>query len=103
MHCIAPVLAHAFHRALNSGDSELVDVLLRGFYLPLVALRDETPGFAVSLVKAGARLRGEKVGSVRPPLVGPDRRAGRATGADHRGRPEGSRCQEKAQSEAGQR
>ena len=71
VHCIAPVIAHAFHRALNSGDNELVDVLLRGFYLPLVALRDETPGFAVSLVKAGARLRGEKVGSVRPPLVDP--------------------------------
>ena len=68
VHCIAPVIAHAFHRALNSGDNELVDVLLRGFYLPLVALRDEGPGFAVSLVKAGARLRGEKVGSVRPPL-----------------------------------
>ncbi|HEY4020240.1 MAG TPA: 5-dehydro-4-deoxyglucarate dehydratase [Pseudonocardiaceae bacterium] len=71
VHCIAPVIAHAFHRALNSGDHRLVDVLLRGFYLPLVALRDETPGFAVSLVKAGARLRGEKVGSVRPPLVDP--------------------------------
>ena len=68
VHCIAPALAHAFHRALNGGDNELVDVLLRGFYLPLVALRDEGPGFAVSLVKAGARLRGEKVGSVRPPL-----------------------------------
>lgn len=71
VHCIAPVIAHAFHRALNSGDHQLVDVLLRGFYLPLVALRDETPGFAVSLVKAGARLRGEKVGSVRPPLQDP--------------------------------
>jgi 5-dehydro-4-deoxyglucarate dehydratase len=37
----------------------------------LVALRDETPGFAVSLVKAAARLRGHKAGSVRPPLVEP--------------------------------
>ncbi|HEV3361195.1 MAG TPA: 5-dehydro-4-deoxyglucarate dehydratase [Pseudonocardiaceae bacterium] len=71
VHCIAPTIAHAFHRALSSGDHQLVDVLLRGFYLPLVALRDETPGFAVSLVKAGARLRGEKVGSVRPPLRDP--------------------------------
>ncbi|HEX3780978.1 MAG TPA: 5-dehydro-4-deoxyglucarate dehydratase [Pseudonocardiaceae bacterium] len=71
VHCIAPSLAHAFHRALNSGDNALVDALLHGFYLPLVALRDETPGFAVSLVKAGARLRGEKVGSVRPPLQDP--------------------------------
>jgi 5-dehydro-4-deoxyglucarate dehydratase len=36
-----------------------------------VALRDETPGFAVSLVKAAARLRGHRVGGVRPPLVEP--------------------------------
>jgi 5-dehydro-4-deoxyglucarate dehydratase len=49
----------------------VMDALLAGFYLPLVALRDETPGFAVSLVKAAARLRGDKVGSVRPPLVEP--------------------------------
>lgn len=71
VHCFAPNLAHAFHRALNSGDQATVSALLHGFYLPLVALRDETPGFAVSLVKAGARLRGEKVGSVRPPLRDP--------------------------------
>jgi 5-dehydro-4-deoxyglucarate dehydratase len=49
-----------------------MDELLRVFYLPLVALRDETPGFAVSLVKAGARLRGAKVGGVRPPLRDPN-------------------------------
>ena len=34
-------------------------------------LRDETPGFGVSLIKAGLRLRGLDVGSVRPPLVDP--------------------------------
>jgi 5-dehydro-4-deoxyglucarate dehydratase len=71
VHCFAPDIAHAFHRALNGGDDRVVDALLRGFYLPLVALRDETPGFAVALVKAGARLRGDKVGGVRPPLRDP--------------------------------
>lgn len=71
VHCFVPVLARAFHRALAAGDDAVVDALLAGFYLPLVALRDETPGFAVSLVKAGARLRGEKVGGVRPPLADP--------------------------------
>jgi 5-dehydro-4-deoxyglucarate dehydratase len=71
VHCFAPAIAHAFHRALDIGDDSTIDALLRGFYLPLVALRDETPGFAVSLVKAGARLRGAKVGSVRPPLCDP--------------------------------
>lgn len=71
VHCFAPTIAHACHRALNGGDDETVDRLLREFYVPLVALRDETPGFAVSLVKAAARLRGDKVGSVRPPLRDP--------------------------------
>lgn len=71
VHCFAPDIAHAFHRAVDAGDDATVDALLRGFYLPLVALRDETPGFAVALVKAGARLRGDKVGGVRPPLADP--------------------------------
>ena len=71
VHCFAPEIAHRFHRALAENDVEVMDTLLAGFYLPLVALRDETPGFAVSLVKAAARLRGDKVGTVRPPLVEP--------------------------------
>ncbi|QWF83699.1 5-dehydro-4-deoxyglucarate dehydratase [Amycolatopsis sp. CA-230715] len=71
VHCFAPEIAHRFHRALSEGDSAVMDALLDGFYLPLVQLRDETPGFAVSLVKAAARLRGHKVGGVRPPLTEP--------------------------------
>ena len=70
-HCFAPEIACAFFRALDAGDTRVTQALLHGFYLPLVALREETPGFAVSLVKAGARLRGEKVGGVRPPLTDP--------------------------------
>jgi 5-dehydro-4-deoxyglucarate dehydratase len=45
--------------------------LLEGFYAPLVRLRDQTPGFGVSLIKAGLRLAGLPVGPVRPPLVDP--------------------------------
>lgn len=71
VHCFVPTVAEAFHRALHIGDDARVDTLLREFYLPLVALREETPGFAVSLVKAGARLCGHKVGGVRPPLRDP--------------------------------
>lgn len=71
VHCFAPEIAHRFHRALADGDTAVMDTLLAGFYLPFVALRDETPGFAVSLVKAAARLRGAKVGPVRPPFVEP--------------------------------
>ncbi|MFJ4877159.1 5-dehydro-4-deoxyglucarate dehydratase [Streptomyces sp. NPDC088745] len=74
VHCFAPRIAVRFHGALAAGDDTVVEALLAGFYLPLVALRDETPGFAVSLVKAAARLRGDRVGGVRPPLVEPGER-----------------------------
>ncbi|PWG10762.1 5-dehydro-4-deoxyglucarate dehydratase [Streptomyces sp. V2] len=67
----APEIALAFHRALAEGDTGLVDTLLDEFYAPLVALRDEVPGYAVALVKAGVKLRGLDVGGVRAPLVDP--------------------------------
>jgi 5-dehydro-4-deoxyglucarate dehydratase len=56
---------------VTSGDDALAQRLLTSFYLPLVQLRDQVPGYAVSLVKAGLRLRGQDVGGVRPPLVDP--------------------------------
>lgn len=70
---MAPDVATAFHHALESGDDEAQARLLDGFYTPLIELRDETPGFAVSLIKAGLRLAGHRVGSVRPPLMDPSR------------------------------
>lgn len=69
--CFAPEIALAFHRALMTGDDAKVNVLLDGFYRPLVELRDKGRGYAVSLVKAGVRLRGLDVGEVRPPLSEP--------------------------------
>lgn len=66
-----PEIAVAHYRAYASGDESTRLRILREFYRPLVALRDETPGFGVSLIKAGLRLRGLDVGSVRPPLVDP--------------------------------
>lgn len=66
-----PELAALHYRAYTDGDDATRLTLLREFYTPLVALRDETPGFGVSLIKAGLRLRGLAVGSVRPPLVDP--------------------------------
>ncbi|WP_030105746.1 5-dehydro-4-deoxyglucarate dehydratase [Actinoalloteichus caeruleus] len=65
-----PEVSAAFHAALG-GDEDLVSRLLTGFYQPLAALRDTTPGYAVALVKAGQTLRGLDVGPVRPPLVPP--------------------------------
>ncbi|MEU4544319.1 5-dehydro-4-deoxyglucarate dehydratase [Nonomuraea dietziae] len=65
----APEIALAFYKAVTGGDEVLVQRLMTSFYLPLVELRDLVPGYAVSLVKAGVRLRGLDAGSVRAPLV----------------------------------
>jgi 5-dehydro-4-deoxyglucarate dehydratase len=73
VHAFAPEIAGAFFRALRAGDDETTEQLLRRFYLPLVELRDLGQGYAVSLVKAAARLRGARVGPVRAPLVDPGR------------------------------
>ncbi|MEW2636390.1 hypothetical protein AB0903_33320 [Streptomyces sp. NPDC048389] len=67
----APDIALAFHRVLGAGDDKTVNRLLDGFFVPLVALRDEGRRYAVSLVKAGVRLGGLAVGCVRPPLTEP--------------------------------
>jgi len=64
--CFAPDIATTFYRAVSAGDLETTQRLLKEFYLPFAALRDKVPGYAVSLVKAGAGL-----GPVRPPLVEP--------------------------------
>jgi 5-dehydro-4-deoxyglucarate dehydratase len=71
VHAFAPEIANAFFAALRDGDDGTVEKLLRDFYLPLVELRDRVPGYAVSLVKAAARLRGCPVGPVRAPLTDP--------------------------------
>ncbi|TLS45060.1 5-dehydro-4-deoxyglucarate dehydratase [Streptomyces montanus] len=71
VHAFAPEIANAFFTALRDGDDARVNKLLRDFYVPLVELRDRVPGYAVSLVKAAARLRGLPVGPVRAPLTDP--------------------------------
>ncbi|GAA4564829.1 5-dehydro-4-deoxyglucarate dehydratase [Planotetraspora kaengkrachanensis] len=69
--CFLPHLALACHDALRDGRDDVVDRLMKEFYLPFVELRGLGPGYAVSLVKAGVRLRGQDVGPVRRPLVDP--------------------------------
>lgn len=71
VHAFAPEIANAFFAALRDGDDAVVEKLLRDFYVPLAELRDRTPGYAVSLVKAAARLRGRPAGPVRAPLTDP--------------------------------
>ncbi len=68
---MAPDIANAYYRAYSTGDEDARLALLDTFYRPLVALRDEAPGFGVSLIKAGLRLAGLAVGPVRAPLVDP--------------------------------
>jgi 5-dehydro-4-deoxyglucarate dehydratase len=69
---MAPAVARAFYDAYLRSDEVGMQRLLDGFYAPLVRLRDRVPGYAVSLIKAGLRLGGTAVGSVRPPLIDPD-------------------------------
>ncbi|WP_431875521.1 5-dehydro-4-deoxyglucarate dehydratase [Amycolatopsis sacchari] len=71
VHAFAPEISKAFFTALHAGDQSRVDELLRHFYQPFVELRDHRPGYAVSLVKAAARLRDLPVGPVRAPLTDP--------------------------------
>ncbi|MBA8817228.1 5-dehydro-4-deoxyglucarate dehydratase [Microbacterium halimionae] len=66
-----PEVANAHYRAYVAGDDARRLEIIDAFYRPLVALRDETPGFGVSLIKAGLRQGGLDVGSVRAPLVDP--------------------------------
>ncbi|MFL6145365.1 MAG: 5-dehydro-4-deoxyglucarate dehydratase [Labedaea sp.] len=66
--CFVPEIATTFYAAVERGDTETMQTLLTEFYLPFAELRETTPGYAVSLVKAGARLAGSPVGPVRPPL-----------------------------------
>lgn len=68
---MAPAVARGYYDAYVAHDEPRRLRFLREFYQPLVRLRDQTPGFGVSLIKAGLRLSGLPVGSVRAPLVDP--------------------------------
>ncbi|WUH95324.1 5-dehydro-4-deoxyglucarate dehydratase [Streptomyces sp. NBC_00433] len=69
--CFAPDISLAFHKAVATGDDKAVQRLLAGFFHPLIALRERTPGYAIALVKAAVRQGGLDVGGVRPPLTDP--------------------------------
>ena len=66
-----PELAMKFYKSLRAGDKHLVDLIMKEFYIPFVRLRNRQKGYAVSLIKAGARIVGHDAGDVRPPLVMP--------------------------------
>jgi 5-dehydro-4-deoxyglucarate dehydratase len=64
-----PKTAMDFYHAVRDGDRETTGTLLKDFFLPYIDIRNNMPGYAVSIVKAGARLVGHPAGPVRPPLV----------------------------------
>jgi 5-dehydro-4-deoxyglucarate dehydratase len=63
-----PKTAMEFYNAHAAGDTATCDQLIRDFFLPYIALRNQGEGYAVSIVKAGATLVGHSAGPVRPPL-----------------------------------
>ncbi len=63
-----PRTAIQFYEAVRDGDQQTVDRLTDDFFIPYLSIRNRCPGYAVSIVKAGARLVGYDAGPVRPPL-----------------------------------
>ena len=64
-----PRTAIQFYEAVRDGDQQTIDRLTDDFFIPYLAIRNRCPGYAVSIVKAGARLVGYDAGPVRPPLT----------------------------------
>jgi 5-dehydro-4-deoxyglucarate dehydratase len=64
-----PKLAMDFYHAIAADDSATTNRLLDEFFLPYLDIRNRKAGYAVSIVKAGARLVGHDAGPVRSPLT----------------------------------
>ncbi|WP_354684591.1 5-dehydro-4-deoxyglucarate dehydratase [Cupriavidus necator] len=64
-----PKTAMDFYRAIAADDHDTVGRLIDNFFLPYLAIRNRKAGYAVSIVKAGARLVGRDAGPVRAPLT----------------------------------
>lgn len=64
-----PRTAMDFYRAVAADDHATTGRLLDTFFLPYLEIRNRKPGYAVSIIKAGAKLVGRDAGPVRPPLV----------------------------------
>jgi len=64
-----PKTAMEFYHAVATDDHATMGLLLDTFFLPYLEIRNRKPGYAVSIIKAGARIVGRDAGPVRPPLV----------------------------------
>ncbi|GGF13569.1 putative 5-dehydro-4-deoxyglucarate dehydratase [Aliidongia dinghuensis] len=63
-----PKTALEFYDAVMADDHATCGRLLREFFFPYLAIRNRQPGYAVSIIKAGAAVAGHPAGSVRSPL-----------------------------------
>jgi 5-dehydro-4-deoxyglucarate dehydratase len=63
-----PRTALEFYQAVTTGDVATVDRLLKDFFFPYLKIRNRQPGYAVSIVKAGAAIVGHGAGPVRSPI-----------------------------------
>ncbi|WP_186151983.1 5-dehydro-4-deoxyglucarate dehydratase [Burkholderia gladioli] len=64
-----PKTAMDFYRAITADDHATVGKLIDEFFLPYLKIRNRRAGYAVSIVKAGAKLVGHDAGPVRAPLT----------------------------------
>lgn len=64
-----PKTAMQFYRAIAAQDHDTTNRLLDEFFLPYLEIRNRCAGYAVSIVKAGAKLVGHDAGPVRAPLT----------------------------------
>ena len=64
-----PKTAMQFYEAVRNDDHATQHRLLHDFFMPYLEIRNRGAGYAVSIVKAGAKLAGHDAGPVRPPLT----------------------------------
>ena len=64
-----PKTAMDFYHAVATDDLKTQHRLLHDFFMPYLDIRNKCQGYAVSIVKAGAKLVGHDAGPVRTPLT----------------------------------
>ncbi|TFY97710.1 5-dehydro-4-deoxyglucarate dehydratase [Ramlibacter humi] len=64
-----PKTAMDFYKAVRDDDQATQHRLLKQFFMPYLDIRNKGAGYAVSIVKAGAKIAGHDAGPVRAPLT----------------------------------
>ena len=64
-----PKTAMDFYEAVRTDDMATQHRLLKDFFMPYLDIRNKGQGYAVSIVKAGAKIVGHDAGPVRAPLT----------------------------------